>query len=357
MRSTTRYVLQQLIVPFVLVSAVLTGVIWLSQSLRFIDMIINMGVPPWTFFTLTLLLLPTALAYILPLAVLCAILFSYNRLVGDSELVVLRAVGLGPWRLAAPGLLLAGLATGIMFVISLYLMPAGFRAFKSEQFMLRHDLAAIPLREGVFNSLGNNLTVYVRMRDADGALRGILVHDSREPARPVTMMAESGLLVRTDQGPRFILGNGNRQEVQADRKQLSMLYFERYSLDLTRYIDAAGDRWLEPGERFLPELFWPDDSLDDRRNRDELIAEGHWRLVMPLYPLGFALIALAAMLGGPFNRREQWRRVWLMAVPAALTLELTGLALRAVTAETPEAIPLLYGHIAAACAGASVALG
>src|SRR3546814_15404809 len=72
-------------------------------------------------------------------------------------------------------------------------------------------------------------------------------------------------------------------------------------------------RWREPKERFLSELLWPADDERDRRYRQELIAEGHQRLVAPLYTVVFALIGVAALLAGEFNRRGQAKRV-LVAV-------------------------------------------
>src|SRR3546814_3488001 len=46
------------------------------------------------------------------------------------------------------------------------------------------------------------------------SLRGILVHDTRDPANPVTMMAERGVVVPSETGPRVVMENGNRQEVE-----------------------------------------------------------------------------------------------------------------------------------------------
>src|SRR3546814_16377957 len=72
-------------------------------------------------------------------------------------------------------------------------------------------------------------------------------------------------------------------------------------------------RWREPKERFLSELLWPADDERDRRYSQELIAEGHQRLVAPLYTVVFALIGVAALLAGEFNRRGPATRV-LVAV-------------------------------------------
>ena len=187
-----RYLLRQLVGPFVLVALGLTAVIWLTQSLRVIDLIVNKGLSFSAFIFMSMLLLPTFLGAILPVAFFCSLLFVYNKLTVDSELVSLRAAGVSPWALAKPALLLATVVVILSYSITMYLMPNSHREFKERQFVLRGDHSSILLREGVFNTLTDELTVYVRAHEGDGKLKGILVHDSRSPEKPVTMMAASG---------------------------------------------------------------------------------------------------------------------------------------------------------------------
>ena len=66
----------------------------------------------------------------------------------------------------------------------------------------------------MFSSVGDDLTVYARLRDRDGTLRGILVHDARERGAPVTILAEAGRITPTPTGPRVTLENGERQQVE-----------------------------------------------------------------------------------------------------------------------------------------------
>ena len=80
-------------IGFLLVTFSLMSIIWLTQSLRVIDRIVNQGLPFGSFLYMTILLLPNILTMILPIALFGALLFAYNRLFTDSELVVMRAVG------------------------------------------------------------------------------------------------------------------------------------------------------------------------------------------------------------------------------------------------------------------------
>ncbi len=341
MQSITRYIFSQLLAAALFISVALTLVFFLVGSLRWIGYIVNRGLPASTFFYFIALLLPSFLILILPIAAFCATLFVYYKLTMDSELVVLRAAGMSQWQLARPAFALAGLTVIALYSSTLYFMPTSYGAFKQLQNEIRSDYSAVLLQEGVFNNIAEGITVYVRERGSDGELRGILVHDSRDANRPVTMMAERGALVRSEQGPRVVMVNGNRQQMEQPGGRLSLLYFDRYTVELSELQSATHARWREPRERYLHELFNPTDAPDDVLNYDELIAEGHQRLAGPLQGLSFVLVALAALLSGQFERRGQLRRV-LAAFLCVAALEALSLASRDVAVGSLQTVPAMY---------------
>ena len=351
MSHVSRYILRQLIGPLVFITVALAVVVWLTQSLSFVDLIINRGLSALRFVYLLVLLTPSFLLLVLPIALFSAILYTYHRLTYDSELVVMRAAGFSSHALAVPALALGAGVMVLSYVISLYLMPLGFRTFKDLQFVIRSNQASMLLQDGEFNQIGNDVTAFVRERGPNGELRGILVHDRRNPERPVTVMAEEGMMLAGDRGPRFVLFQGNRQELNVGENQVSLLYFERYALDLEMLGETPETRWHEPAERYLPALLYPDDSKDDQAYANELRAEGHNRLVAPLYALVLAAIAVAALLSGEFNRRGESGRIAGAAV-AAIVFEALGLGLHSLVTRRPELMPLLYLLPAAALAGA-----
>ena len=107
----TRYLVVQIATAVAFIVVSLTCVIWLSQSLRFVDLIVNRGLPILTFLQLTVMLMPTWLSVVLPIAAFAATVFVYNRLTNDREMVVMSAAGISPTRLARPALLIAVLTT------------------------------------------------------------------------------------------------------------------------------------------------------------------------------------------------------------------------------------------------------
>jgi lipopolysaccharide export system permease protein len=356
MKRYGRYILRQLIGPFVFITLGLSAVVWLTQSLRFVDLIVNKGLSIQAFLQLTLLLLPVFFGVIAPVALFCAVLYVYNRLTRDSELVSLTASGLAPAQLARPALLLASLVALLIYSMTLYFMPAAQRSFKDQQFLIRSDYTGILLQEGVFTTLIPGVTVYVRARTPNGELMGILVHDERNPDESLTMMAERGQLVKAESGPRFVLSNGNRQQIDKAGGRLSLLYFDHYTMDLGVFAADATTRWREAGERYVWELLRPSDHPDDLKNRDKFLAEAHQRLVLPFFAPALVAIALGALLSGEFNRRGQWRRL-MVAVIAGVLFEALGLGLQNATAKLPGLSLLMYLNPAAAIALGLLAMG
>ena len=355
MQGITKYILRELVGAMLFVTFALTGVVWLSHSLRFVDLIVNRGLSIGTFFHFTLLLMPTFLSVILPFALFCAVVYTYHRLTIDSELVVLRAAGLSQIALARPALILAGVVTLVCYSIMLYFMPLGFREFRDRYVVIRGDYTQILLREGTFNKIVKGITVYVRTSQSNGELRGILVHDNRDPNSPVTMMAERGALVRSPDGPRLLLINGNRQEVDANGRSLRLLTFDRNIFDLSNLAGAKGPRWRKPRERYLHELLGPLDSERDITHLAELRAEGHQRLVAPLFSVVFALIGLAATLAGKHSQRGRVPRI-LLGAGAVVVFQVLALALGDLIVDRPLLTPLLYFSLIVASAAAAFVL-
>ena len=342
MQKVSGYILRRSTVAFLFVTLSLVCAIWLMQSLRLIDLIVNRGLPFSMFLYMSMLMLPTFLALILPVSLFTAVLFAYNRLTMDSELLVMRAAGISQTGLSKSAFLLAGIVTVIIYSLTLYLLPLSFREFKDRQVTIRNDFSTVLLQEGVFTELAAGITVFVRERGAEGELLGVLVHDGRNPEKPVTMMAENGALVRTDEGPQVIMVNGNRQEVSKDSGALSLLYFDRYVLDVHSVDKTLDKRWREPRERFLDELFFPDMTDGNNQfNAAKLRAEGHQRLTLPIYALTFTVIALAALLSGDYARRGLGKRI-TTAILLIVAIQGAALGFTNLAARFPWLVPLIY---------------
>jgi lipopolysaccharide export system permease protein len=345
MSRLDRYIARQLGLALLAVTVGLAALVWLTQSLRFIELVLDRGLSIWVFLELTGLLLPSFFGVILPITTFVVTLFTYVRLASDRELVVMRGTGLSQWQLARPGIFIASLSTGLCFALNLWLTPMSHASFRAWQFEIRNQMAGLLLQEGVFSSVGEDLTVYARERDRDGILHGILVHDARDRGAPVTIIAESGQITSTPQGPRVTLIDGVRQQVERTPGQpprLSVLSFAENSVDLARATRSEMSRFRNAQERTLEELLYPEEGVTERDQR-RFLAEAHQRLSSPLTALSLSMVALAIALGGQFRRHGGGFNLFVGSVLVVALLAM-GLGIGNAAARDSSLVPLIWVH-------------
>ena len=342
MRKLSWYILRQIVGPFLLFTLLLALVVWMTQSLRLLDLVINRGQSAGIFAYLTVLMLPSLLVVIVPIAFFGAALFALNKLNHDSELVVMWSAGMSRAQMAGPVIFAAAMAMAATYLCSLYLMPLGQRLTRDKVFEIRADIGAAILREGAFTTPSDGLTVFIRELSPTGEIKGILVHDNREPTRPITYLAQTGVLAQTPAGARLIMLNGNIERSEESGSRLSVLKFDRYVFDLDQYAGQPRATERETSERYLSELLEPQmTGANQDVRRGVYLAEAHNRLSGPLYCLAFALIALAATARGHMLRASYALRLSGAALMGAM-LRLLGYAAQGTAARNPNFIPVLY---------------
>jgi lipopolysaccharide export system permease protein len=308
MKLYSKYIIGNLAGPAFFITLSLTCVVWLTQSLRFIELIVNQGLPIDDFLYLITLLLPYLMGMVLPIAILCATIYTYNRLSYESELLVLKAAGISRFGIAKPALIFGTLVMCLGFLISSYLLPYSYSKFRDMQYYFRDNYASLMLEEGIFNTPISGLAVYVKKKTDNGTLEGILVHDSRIPDKPITYMAEQASLERGQKGMVFRMQRASRQQVDRKTGAVNILYFDSYPLDVSFYTGEPQARRQKAEELYISQLLNPPADTDVKE-RNYLLANGYERLLWPTYNLVLPLLILGILLTGDFNRRGQSKRI------------------------------------------------
>jgi len=306
------YVFRNLAAATIFVALTLAVVIFLTQSLRFLELVVNSGASSVSFWILTFLALPRFFEVILPLALMAATIFIFNRMTMDSELVVVRAVGYSPINLAKPALLLSLIVTVFLWSITMWVAPKALANMHQMRQVIKAQFSNFLFQEGVFNRVGSGLTVYIRERSSDGELRGLMIHDSREKTRnPSSIIAKRGVIVMGENGQQVVVYDGSRQEFDKTSNVLQRLNFERYTIDLPDS-DPIAQRWSQPDERTVFELLDPDmDSARDVESLRDFRVDLHRRIIGPLLAVVFTLISCCSLLLGPVDRRGQGKKIAL----------------------------------------------
>lgn len=335
-----RYIFRQLMSALLAVTSGLTALIWLTQSLRFVQLVVNRGLSFGVFLRLTSLLIPSFVAVILPITTFVVIQFIYQRLAGDRELTVMRAAGLSPFSLARPAIAVAILVTLAVYYLNLSLVPLTLSSFRQFEWEIRNRIAAFLVQEGVFTQVQEGLTVYVRSRMPDGTLRGILVDDRRVKNEHVTILAPRGRLIEGSGGVKVLLMNGSRQQIDPRTGRLEVLTFRDGVVSLTDTSGQGNQRLLDMSEASMRQLMHPP-SYVSAVDRPRWAAEADKRLSSPVTALSYAFVALLFSLTGTFRRQGGFLRP-LASSATVVGLLALGLAIEDLAARHNALISLMW---------------
>ena len=200
MGSIGVYIFRTTFGAFLLVLISLTSVIWITQALRDVDLMTNRGQSVFVFVGITSLIIPHLVLIIAPVALVMAIAHTLNRLATDSEIIVMNAAGMPPWRLFRPFLAVTIVGSLLIAGIGAYVAPEGLRMLRRWLTEVRTDLITNIVQPGRFTSIDRGLTFFIRERQPNGLLVGILLDDRRDEKERVTILAEQGEIVKNAAG-------------------------------------------------------------------------------------------------------------------------------------------------------------
>ena len=187
---------------------ILTGLAWMVQIVAMMKFLVNYGVELSNFLGLTAMMIPFIVSIILPFVTFITVLFVYNKMIGDNEVVVMASSGCSPAQIARPALFLAGILVVVHFVLNLWIVPMTQAKFYDTQWNLRYGLAHMKLQESAFTEITHGLVVYVD-KVSGHDLNQVMLSDMRDEKSQVTIFAKTGKLVTTMRGLSIVMTDGS----------------------------------------------------------------------------------------------------------------------------------------------------
>ena len=207
----------------------------MTQALKQLDLMTNKGQTILVFLTITGLGVPFLTAMIAPVALFASVVYSLNKLNGDSELVVMSAAGIPPWRLLRPYLAMFAVVFFCVAALDLEIIPRTFEAIQSLTARIHGDFIANFARPGPFTELEAGFVFHYRERGDDGSLRGLFIQDSRNPDEVAIYIAERGDIVEKNGDSYLLLEKGSTQRPRSSG-DASIITFDDYAIDLAEFI-------------------------------------------------------------------------------------------------------------------------
>jgi lipopolysaccharide export system permease protein len=321
-RTASGYLVRQ-VLGWSAIGLVSIGLVFVSQNLvRMLDKLLMIGVDASDVATIVQCIALTLLGYMVPIAFLFGVMVAIGRMAGDSEILALGACGFGMREIALPVIALALAVSGLTAWLLVDVEPRARRELREAVIAMTTHGSMI--EQGEFKRLGERV-VYVRSRDAEDRLAGILISDRSNPERPLMIFAASGVFGwDAEHGTAsFRLRHGDIHIEPADVSdaQYRRIAFDdfEYSFPVKNLIELETaqtrpkDMTLGELRATLAKLEAGEHVLQASRNPIEYRLQIHRRYALPLAPLLFAL------LGVPLAaRRTRSGRSWGVLLCAGL---------------------------------------
>jgi len=342
MWSLSWYIFRNTMVAFLITLISLTVVIWFTQAMRDFDLITSQRQTIFVFAGITSMIIPLLVMMLAPIALVMAVAHVLNKLGSDSEIIVMNAAGLSPWRLLAPFMASAVVVAILVAAIAAYISPLGLRALRDWASQVRADILTNIVQPGRFTTISGNLTFHIADRRPNGLLIGIFVDDARDPKEHSTYLAEQGEIIKNDQGSFLVMEGGSIQRVETGEHDPRIITFDRYAFDLSKFSTGPQNSIYTVREMYLSELLWPrqDDPLYIAQ-ADQYRSELSDRLSAPLYPIVFVVLA-CAFLGPPQTTRQSRTLAMLGTMGAVAALRLVGFVSVVVGVRVPGALSMQF---------------
>ena len=338
-----RYLLSQLLQLFGFFSLVLVAVYWVNRAVGLFDQLIGDGQSALVFLEFSVLTLPNAIRLVLPISAFAAVVYLVNRLMQESELVVMQATGFSAFRLARP-VLYFGLCVMVMqLLLTNVLVPASQRMLADRSAEISENVTARFLKAGQFMHPAPGVTLFISDIAPTGELNDLFLADERAEEDRVIHTARKAFVVRGDPAPKLVMLDGATQTMGRADGRLSITRFADFTLDLDGLV--KGGRGDGVALNALPTrlLLWPDEAVlaTSRPSRAEMLEEGHSRLASPMLAVAAALLGMSAMLLGGFSRFGLWRQM-VLAVVLLIGVQLVWTWSGALAIRSSAAWPALY---------------
>lgn len=299
-----RYIFAELVGPFLLGLFVFTFILLTSKILRLMDLLINKGVSLGEILSLLWYLMPSFLMLTLPMSILLAILIALGKFSSDSELMAMKASGVSLYQLVPPFAVLC--IAGFIFTnaLTLYLLPKGNYAFRTELVNIAKKHTEATLEEGIFIDTFDGFVLYLNSFDKEETkINGIFLIDKRDPKQQTVIVAREATIIADQNNTNifFRLKAGTIHRFNPKSLNYEYALFNNYDMNIPLQ-DMEDEGFKVKYKEMDIAALW---DLARERNQKNLSAininvEIQKRLAFPFACLVFGVLGLSV---GSFWRR------------------------------------------------------
>lgn len=303
----SKYLILAVLPYFVFSWLLLSVILFVQQASRFSDIFFNVNIPATMVWQLSAALVPNVIAFTCPMAMLVGTVIALAKLQSDSELVAIRAAGIGNLQITIPIAAVGVLLSAFAFVVNLKGVPLAAGLVRHVALQTAIKKLESPIEPGIFNSEVGGYTIFVRDGDAEtGRWNNIFIYKSDAANRNVRLItSKQGRIDVTGQNSELVLENaivttlpleaGDGKYASENLGQMRLAVKTQRSEMIQRLSKSGGSL----GELGLTQLA---DVASNSEGRDRVEAQILWqrRIILSITPFLFSLLGTGMVLR--FNR-------------------------------------------------------
>ena len=293
-RILSLYIIREIASLFLLGLMVFTLILLMGRMIKLTDLVISRGVPLADVSRMVLYLMPSFLVFTIPMAFLLAVLMAFGRLSADNEITVMKSGGISLMQLMPPVLMCGLVAALLTLAASTVGVPWGNNAFKSLSVAVLKQNVAATIREKVFWDDIPGIVMYTEHFDeARHALKGVIIQDSRDPSRPLTIFAADGVIggASAQRDMRLVLTNGSIH-IAGKSGEYRLIHFGEYIMTIGGASQGAALATNELDMTVAGLLRQINNPATTKPARLKMQSELHSRFAVPFASLVFAVLAV-----------------------------------------------------------------
>lgn len=295
-----KYIYRHILALLTAILAITIAISWCIETLGRINFVTTNGQGLLSFLYLSILFLPTIMVTVIPFALTITIAQSLHILNQNSEIIIIaNAAGsrLYIWR---PIIALSLLFSIAMFLLANLLVPMARINMRSIIANANANFLNNVIQEDRFIELQKNLFIKIGKHSQQAGINNIMIADERDKIMNRYYYATNGHIIQQDNSSILVMIEGQLAKRNKINGETSLVKFSSADFDLGTLMSTGGKGYLYPKDQYLSTLLnYPKQAAEYKK----YVAELHYRLISWLYPLVFAIIALA-LNTGPITHRD-----------------------------------------------------
>jgi len=266
------YFLKEVFKSYFFILTVLSLLLWITQSARFLYLVTESGLSIQTYAVYILCLFPKFISQMMPVSLLISLFLVIIKFQNNKEIEIYLLSGISKIELTKLIIKFSFFITFIGSTFYIYITPASTMQSRTVLANSEFSLVNSLVKKNNFNSPLRDLTIFVRKNDNQGILEKIFIFENNK-----TIIAQKGKILNIQNKNFLELEKGTIQEKNSNN-DISTVSFEKTLFDFTKYqTNAITTPKVQEKEFFL--------ILDEykKNNDQQILHEIHKRIFKPLF--------------------------------------------------------------------------